>query len=54
MKNTSFNFFRLLALFLLLPLLPVRTVAQETYVPSPENLEARKLFAERRFGIFTH
>ena len=54
MKNISFNYFRLLALFLLLPLLPVRTVAQETYVPSPENLEARKLFAERRFGIFIH
>ncbi|MDY2975174.1 MAG: alpha-L-fucosidase, partial [Alloprevotella sp.] len=54
MKNTSFNFCRFLALFLLLPLLPVRTVAQETYVPSPENLEARKLFAERRFGIFIH
>ena len=54
MKYISFNYFRLLALFLLLPLLPVRTVAQETYVPSPENLEARKLFAERRFGIFIH
>jgi alpha-L-fucosidase len=28
--------------------------AQENYVPSPENLEARKWFQEARFGMFIH
>ena len=28
--------------------------AQDAYVPSPENLEARKEFQDSKFGIFLH
>ena len=28
--------------------------AQENYIPSKENLEARKWFEEARFGLFVH
>ncbi len=28
--------------------------AQEKYIPSQENLEARKWFEEARFGLFIH
>ena len=28
--------------------------AQAGYVPAPENLEARRQFADSRFGIFIH
>ena len=29
-------------------------IAQNEYVPSPENLESRQQFAQDRFGIFIH
>ena len=28
--------------------------AQENYIPTKENLEARKWFEEARFGLFVH
>ena len=44
------NYLKVAALAML-ALAPTTTQAQE-YVPSPENLEARKVFQENRFGIF--
>ena len=38
----------------LLGLLCSTAVAQEKYVPSPENLEAREWFEDARFGMFIH
>ncbi len=35
-------------------LLSLRGMAQEGYVPAPENLEARKEFQDNKFGIFLH
>ena len=46
------NYLKVAALAML-ALAPATTPAQE-YVPSPENLEARKVFQENRFGIFIH
>uniref|UniRef100_A0AB33JTL7 alpha-L-fucosidase n=4 Tax=unclassified Prevotella TaxID=2638335 RepID=A0AB33JTL7_9BACT len=42
----------IIAFLLLLCLLP--TQAEQKYVPTPENLEARKEFEGFRFGIFLH
>ena len=47
MKNFAFIF--IFSLFLICPL---RSAAE--YVPSQENLESRKQFADDRFGIFIH
>ena len=30
------------------------SAAQENYIPSKENLEARKWFQEAKFGLFVH
>ena len=38
----------------LLCLLGLGSQAQESYVPAPENLEARKEFQDNKFGIFLH
>ncbi len=32
----------------------VKLQAQEAYIPSPQNMESRKEFADARFGIFIH
>lgn len=45
---------RILTFFLLLTLSSEAMVAQETYVPSAENLASRQEFAQDRFGIFIH
>lgn len=39
---------------LLLSFLCLIVRSQETYVPAPENLEARKEFQDNKFGIFLH
>ena len=33
---------------------PFKNSAQETYTPSPENINARKWFDSARFGMFIH
>ena len=33
---------------------PFQNSAQETYTPSPENINARKWFDSARFGMFIH
>lgn len=42
------------AIILLMFLCGLNSWAQEKYVPSPENLEARKQFQDNKFGIFLH
>lgn len=42
------------AIILLMFLCCLNGWAQEKYVPSPENLEARKQFQDNKFGIFLH
>lgn len=39
------------AIILLMFLCGLNSWAQEKYVPSPENLEARKQFQDNKFGI---
>lgn len=43
-----------IAIILLIILCGLNGWAQEKYVPSPENLEARKQFQDNKFGIFLH
>ena len=45
---------RLFSLFLLSLVAAVAVTAQEGYVPSPENVQARKDFQDKKFGIFIH
>ncbi len=47
------TFFKTLFAVCLLSVAFISTTAQ-TYTPTPENLEARKAFAQKRFGIFLH
>lgn len=48
------NIFKKMACLLGLASLSLNSMAQEGYVPSPENLQARQEFQESKFGIFLH
>ena len=51
MKNL---FTRLLLASSLLALPASDALAQQEYVPTPENLQSRQEFSDMRFGIFLH
>lgn len=54
MNINKFKRVKKLTLFLVLFVLCNGIVAQEKYVPSKENLEAREWFQDARFGMFIH
>ena len=54
METHIFHFLRAICLGGLLGMSALSVQAQNTYVPSPENLQARKEFQDNKFGIFLH
>lgn len=45
---------KLSAIVIFMLLVTVRALAQDSYKPSPENLESREWFQDARFGLFIH
>ena len=52
--NNAKHFLQAMVTFLLLALSQPVAAQNDSYTPTPENIQARKVFADSKFGVFIH
>ena len=52
--NNARNLLQVMVAFLLLAFTSPALSQNDSYTPTPENIQARKVFADSKFGVFIH
>ena len=52
--NNARNLLQVMVAFLLLAFTSPALSQDDSYIPTPENIQARKVFADSKFGVFIH